>query len=519
LNTFPFEQYKTEIIFGISIPNVTANKPDSYLPWELEQQGYWVVDAWVANTSHSKIANLNSTNALLIKEYKLRSFISLFIQLSHPENYMWKMAVSTWGPMGFTLMILIAQFVFLRKKMKRSDHISMFVAVSIFTLSTSFIIREMSPPELTLPELASLSIAVVYSLFLFATIYSSSNRTNEIETRSTRSSKGMNLGEENKKRLALLFAGALIGFIKSVLELSASVDVKLTLATITVIGIAFLLFYGIGIPQQKYREFILKHRWKEPLKIGILNDMKWNDNNKEIFAWSDVSPDSWREAINRFAEDRGVKAKVELIDTGMKFDRYVAILNPYGGVYPEHDLRNLSTLDKILEYVKEGGCFINVADIPSYWAYNPDLHRRLDIASTVYTALTTQAGVRIMSTKPFELTPLIKRLGLRVIRNDQGIQQDLKAILGSGLRTTIRSERLAIVESNVDSCVPTTRLRYVDGNTYDMSALFFVKFGEGNFLFSLIWLNTAYHNQQAREAIKNSIITLFVGKIVSKIEG
>ena len=519
LNTFPFEQYKTEIVFGISVRNITATSYDSYVSWELEQQGYWAIDAWVANTSYSKIAKLNATYALHIRKHKLHSFISLFIQLRHPEEYKWKMAIPTWGPIGFALTVLIAQFIFLRRKMKRSDHITMFVAVSIFSLGTSFVIREMSPPELTFPELASFVIAIVYSLLLFATIYSGSYKTNETENRSVRSLRSMELGEENKKRLALLFAGALIGFIKSILELSISVDVKVTLIITTVVGIAFFLLYGIGIPQEKYHEFILKHRWKEPLKIGILNDMKWDVSNREIFAWSDVSPDSWKEAIERFTNDLGVEVKVELIHAGMKFDSYVAILNPYGGVYPEYDLRNLSTLDKILGYVKEGGCFINVADIPSYWAYNPDLHRKLDIASTVYAALPTPTGVRIISTKPFELTPLIERLRLRIIRNDSGIQQNLDAVLGASVHTNIRSERLAIVESNVVSCVPTTRLPYVDGNTYDMSALFFVNFGDGAFLFSLIWINTAYHNQQAREAIKNAIVKLLVEKAASKTNG
>ena len=80
------------------------------------------------------------------------------------------------------------------------------------------------------------------------------------------SSRSLTLREEDKKGLALLFAGALIGFIKSILELPISLDGKVTLVIVTVGSIAFLLFYGVGIPQLKYHEFILKHRWSEPLK-------------------------------------------------------------------------------------------------------------------------------------------------------------------------------------------------------------------------------------------------------------
>ena len=34
---------------------------------------------------------------------------------------------------------------------------------------------------------------------------------------------------------------------------------------------------------------------------------------------------------------------------------------------------------------------------------------------------------------------------------------------------------------------------------YDFSGLFFVKFGEGDFLFSLIWINTDYHDKQSQK--------------------
>jgi len=323
------------------------------------------------------------------------------------------------------------------------------------------------------------------------------------------------LSEENKRSLALVLAGALLGFIALILNLPPNLG--MWLATLLLIVVAFLLLYGVGIPQAKYHEFVLRHRWKEPLKIGILNDMKWNVNNKEIFAWSDTPPNDWKNVIEKFAEEQKLSMKVELINVRMKFDSCAAILNPYGGVYPELDLRNLSTLEKIVNYVREGGLFINVADIPSYWAYNPDLHRKLDITSPIYGASVTPVGLQIVATKPFELTPLMKKLGLRVLGFPKGIQQNLQSVVTTKISSIIASERLAIVESNVMSCIPTSKQLYIDGNTHEMSGLFFVKYGEGDFLFSLIWINTAYHNQQAREAIRHAICKLTIDKLASKI--
>jgi len=323
--------------------------------------------------------------------------------------------------------------------------------------------------------------------------------------------RGIALREEDKRSLALVLAGALFGFIASILNLPSNVGTFLV--TLLLIVVVSLLLYGVGIPQRKYHEFVLRRRWKEPLKIGILNDMGWDINNKEIFAWSDISPNDWKNTIEIFAKKRKASVKVDLIDVHMKFDSYTAILNPYGGVYPELDLKNLSTLEKIVNYVKEGGLFINVADIPSYWAYNPDLHRRIDIVSAIYGVSATSAGLQIIATKPFELTPLMKKLGLRVLGFPKGIELTVTA----KTPPTIKSERFVIVESNVTSCIPTFKQRYMDGNMYDFSALFFVKFGEGDFLFSFIWINTEYHDQHAKEAIRNAICKLTMDKLISKI--
>lgn len=91
------------------------------------------------------------------------------------------MFLPTWGPNIFTIVAFAAQFSLLRNRMRRSDHISMFVAIAIFTLGTSFTIREMTPPELTITELLSFLLVALYSIALYITIYRGSHRKNERE--------------------------------------------------------------------------------------------------------------------------------------------------------------------------------------------------------------------------------------------------------------------------------------------------------------------------------------------------
>ena len=81
------------------------------------------------------------------------------------------MIIPTWGPIIIMLLVIVFQFWPLKRKMDRNDHITMFLAFSIFMLSTSFAIREMTPPELTWPELLSFLLVIVYMMILFLVIY------------------------------------------------------------------------------------------------------------------------------------------------------------------------------------------------------------------------------------------------------------------------------------------------------------------------------------------------------------
>src|SRR5690606_23086965 len=57
---------------------------------------------------------------------------------------------------------------------------------------------------------------------------------------------------------------------------------------------------------------------------------------------------------------------------------YPIVINPYGGSYPEEDFESFASLDSIFEYVKNGGIFINIADIPFYYAHSGSHHRNID---------------------------------------------------------------------------------------------------------------------------------------------
>jgi hypothetical protein len=249
------------------------------------------------------------------------------------------------------------------------------------------------------------------------------------------------------------------------------------------------------------KRHVIEARWRKP-KIAILNDMKWDLTNTQISTWTDVPPEEWKNLLKSAAD-----FTVELTTTRSPLDKYVAILNPYGGVYPEFDLKNFSAIKEILNFVREGGIFINVADVPSYWAYDQKLKRRLDATAPIYQIQNNQ----VRPLRLFELTPLMKELGLSVFNiTNPPLQQNFGAY--SSVNANIVSERVAVLEKNMRSLIPTNRL----GNT-DTSAFFVVAYGEGDFIFSLIWLNHSLHSSQSKQLLKNAIIKETIDNIRLKV--
>lgn len=121
----------------------------------------------------------------------------------------------------------------------------------------------------------------------------------------------------------------------------------------------FLFFEGIGLISMVIQRYYCPWRKKDHVllhpKIGILNDI---GDDKETFSWTDISPQEWLEEIKKQAGKYKIKTKVELINVKKNFDYYVTVLNPYGGVYPEHDMKTFKTLSKMFDYVNKGGLFV-----------------------------------------------------------------------------------------------------------------------------------------------------------------
>ena len=148
----------------------------------------------------------------------------------------------------------------------------------------------------------------------------------------------------------------------------------------------------------------IKIRLLKP-RIGILNDISWEERHQLYATYTNLSPKDWQDKILYTAEENGVKVRVQQITTKKNLHGYMIILNPYGGAYPERNLQTFATLDKIFEYVAKGGLFVNVADVPGFYADSPKLDHRVAVGSAI---------VDWESKRTLLETPFMRKLGLRV---------------------------------------------------------------------------------------------------------
>jgi hypothetical protein len=322
------------------------------------------------------------------------------------------------------------------------------------------------------------------------------------------------------RSLALLFAGALASVIGGVLFSPPPPRKELLILLLSVL-VALLVFYGSGAFSKVWHRFNLWRRDKNKFlayKIGILTDMEKDTKNSEIFSWTDISPQVWKEELNCHAKGNKIRIKTKLIKVTNNFDSYVAILNPYGGVYPEHDLKNHETLDKIFKYVNNGGLFINVADIPGYWAYDPKLKRRLDATPANYSTVVTPNGILNITSRDFSRTPFIEKLGLLVYDSKgSGLEKwsvDFEKEFNRFDKSIgeITVYRVVEVKSNVQAILKPKQ--FYKPNLFQIektTPFLLANYGEGNFLLLL----TFFSNENPRHIVLKEILAKIIVMLIT----
>ena len=317
------------------------------------------------------------------------------------------------------------------------------------------------------------------------------------------------------RSLALLLAGAAAGILGSVLV--GRFGFSWLLASVLIVVLVCLVVLGTGTDSAILHLHHLRARRKRP-KIGILNDMEWDSEFGKVSTWTDISPSEWKSEIDEQASGKGVQLPVELMGTSSDFDPYAVIVNPYGGTYPERDLISFQTLNKIFQYVQEGGVFVNVADIPGYWAYHPMLGKRTETAPPIFDFETEGDRRRLRVERPFSVVPWMKRLGLNVAAVETVFQEPADFLFDAQFQPVtgfkisgVRLHRAAIVDENIEA---VHRVAVLDeaGQHRELASIFWVVYSEGSFLISLVSLSD--QSGTVKDELRKALASLILSKLV-----
>jgi hypothetical protein len=64
-------------------------------------------------------------------------------------------------------------------------------------------------------------------------------------------------------------------------------------------------------------------------------------------------------------------------------NKFVAIVNPFGEIYPERDTEKRPALNKIKDYVSDGGIFVNAGGYAFFYAYDVAKGKRMELTSEI----------------------------------------------------------------------------------------------------------------------------------------
>ncbi|MCK4733060.1 MAG: hypothetical protein KAT65_11450 [Methanophagales archaeon] len=333
----------------------------------------------------------------------------------------------------------------------------------------------------------------------------------------------------------LAIGASLIG--SSLFMVLAKPDVLSSIAL--VMGVVFLL-HGTGFLQGYIvRKFLRWYRTKKPV-IGIVNDLPWPENGGYGWSWSRMNPEEWHSKVNDIIKKRRINAKAKIIKiakpwTRWFLDRYLVVINPYGSVYPEIDMENQTIMRLILHYVRCGGMFVNVADIPfsfpydskrkiMYGAFTQDVHLYKQLVWQLRQVRYDQDVIETSPPYPYVETPFLRAVKVNIVAtevrkfNSKAKQTEIFPMFASLklnnsnlILENVAIHRGIVCDSHVKSIVEELEWER-EWERMRFTPLCYIHFEKGKFLVSLIFLEHD-DNRVVREGITNLLCDLVIKEV------
>lgn len=222
---------------------------------------------------------------------------------------------------------------------------------------------------------------------------------------------------------------------------------------------------------------VLRNYFK--IKVAILSDIDWA---KGAQSWASISPQLWLEYIREIYP----ACAIDLIRMKSSLNKYHILINPYGETYPEYNKTKNETMNKIFDYIKNGGIFVNTAGIPGYYYFNFALQRRIDATPPMFDFTGSPKYL-------FSLTPFLKELDIRIIGTSHPQLELYVSFLNKNVRIERMSEKQGIVSivkvkiiKLINYKCPVEIDDHAKQRYEDKSYIFWVPYEKGRVLISTI---------------------------------
>jgi hypothetical protein len=308
---------------------------------------------------------------------------------------------------------------------------------------------------------------------------------------------------------------------------------------LAIVGILSLA-YGTGLLQERIiNPSLRKWRKKHPI-IAIIDDLVWSvEKRTYAWAWSEMTAEKWRRKLMEEAKTLKIKPKINLIKLNklkVRFciERYNLIINPYGSVYPETNIKELSIWNTISSYVLNGGVFVSLADIPFYYAY--DIRKEISyelvkptdhLIPIEYEIIGNKLILRSHILKPianFSGTPFLSETHVRVYnieqtQNGKMVSHTLRVKEPSFEKYEIKNvivNRAFLIGSDDDSVISGnihSIVQEIKVESQYFTPICYINFGRGRYLVSLLFLEYSLQPVDVKTTVTDLLTSLIFREI------
>ena len=238
------------------------------------------------------------------------------------------------------------------------------------------------------------------------------------------------------------------------------------------------LSIGLGLVDLIYHKFIYLFIRDKLLRGKIAIPFSMEIDFKKNSSWIEIP-------IEKIFSIFQKHFKISIKYNSKKFF-YPVIINPYGGLYIEDNLLNLTTLDNIKEYVSKGGIYVNIADIPFWYSYSYNSVGKIETAPFTNNSLS----------KSHIDSVLYKIFGILTLSTNNiekhGFNSDVERVFYMQNSNFTNLHELNIKSDNPNNI-----------HNHNLSPFVRIKYGKGFFVFSTLRIRNVEDLEKIAEAIKD----------------